>query len=138
MFNDVIISVDGPINGYVVVFDMQGVCLRHLTRVQFGPLRNFMQYIQVRILHVFKISLQVKADSLADIFHICLNFISFQEAHPVRLKKIYVVHTAWFVNQAFAIVKPFIKTELMSLLQFTTGGPDEIFPLEVLPEVGEE
>ena len=27
---------------------MQGVCLRHLTRVQFGPLRNFMSYIQVR------------------------------------------------------------------------------------------
>jgi hypothetical protein len=47
MFNDVVISVDGPINGYVVVFDMQGVCLRHLTRVQFGPLRNFMAYIQV-------------------------------------------------------------------------------------------
>lgn len=47
MFNDVIISVDGPINGYVVVFDMEGVCLRHLTRVQFGPLRNFMAYIQV-------------------------------------------------------------------------------------------
>jgi len=48
MFNDVIISVDGPMNGYVVVFDMEGVCLRHLTRVQFGPLRNFMAYIQVR------------------------------------------------------------------------------------------
>lgn len=47
MFNDVIISDDGPINGYVVVFDMEGVALRHLTRVQFGPLRNFMAYIQV-------------------------------------------------------------------------------------------
>jgi CRAL/TRIO domain len=58
-----------------------------------------------------------------------------QEAHPVRLKKIYIVHSQWFVNQAFAIVKPFIKTELMSLLHFTTGGPDEIFPPEILPEV---
>lgn len=101
MFNDVIISVDGPINGYVVIFDMEGVCLRHLTRVQIGPLRNFMAYIQ--------------------------------EAHPVRLKKIYIVHAAWFVNQAFAIARPFIKTELMSLLHFTTGGPDEIFPLDILP-----
>jgi hypothetical protein len=61
--------------------------------------------------------------------------LALKEAHPVRLKKIYIVHTAWFVNQAFAIVKPFIKTELMSLLHFTTGGPDEIFPLEILPEV---
>lgn len=48
MFNDAVISVDGPLNGYVVVFDMQGVALRHLTRVQFGPLRNFMAYIQVK------------------------------------------------------------------------------------------
>lgn len=47
MFNDVIISEDGPLNGYVVVFDMEGVCLRHLTRVQISPLRNFMAYIQV-------------------------------------------------------------------------------------------
>jgi hypothetical protein len=47
MFNDVVISVDGPINGYVVVFDMQGVSLRHLTIVKLGPLRNFMAYIQV-------------------------------------------------------------------------------------------
>lgn len=62
-------------------------------------------------------------------------FAFLQEAHPVRLKKIYIVHSQWFVNQAFAIVKPFIKTELMSLLHFTTGGPDEIFPPEILPEV---
>lgn len=53
----------------------------------------------------------------------------------MRLKKIYIVHAAWFVNQAVALVKPFIKTELMSLLHFTTGGPDEIFPPECLPEV---
>lgn len=47
MFNDVQISEDGPINGYVVVFDMYGVRLAHLAKVQFGPLRTFMQYIQV-------------------------------------------------------------------------------------------
>lgn len=53
----------------------------------------------------------------------------------MRLKKIYVVHAAWFVNQAFAIAKPFIKTELMSLLHFTTSGPEEIFPSDILPIV---
>jgi hypothetical protein len=56
MFNDVVISQDGPINGYVVVFDMSGVCLRHLTRVQFGPLRNFMQYIQVGLTCLFNLT----------------------------------------------------------------------------------
>lgn len=53
----------------------------------------------------------------------------------MRLKKIYVIHAAWFVNQAFAIARPFIKTELMSLLHFTTGGADEIFEPELLPLV---
>lgn len=53
MFNDVIISEDGPLEGYVVVFDMEGVCLRHLTRVQISPLRNFMAYIQVCLNVIF-------------------------------------------------------------------------------------
>jgi hypothetical protein len=102
MFNDVQISLDGPIEGYIVVFDMKGVRLSHLARVQFGPLRNFMQYIQ--------------------------------EAHPVRLKKIYIVHTASFINQVMALVKPLIKSELLSLLKFSTGSPSEFFSAEYLPE----
>lgn len=125
-----VLSRDGPINGYVVVFDMQGVCLRHLTLVQFGALRNFMSYIQVSSTRRLSATFQL-INSLS--FHFKLP----QEAHPVRLKKIYVIHTAWFINQAFAIVKPFIKTELMSLLHFTTGGADEIFPTEILPSVSE-
>lgn len=50
MFNDVQISEDGPTNGYVVIFDMKGVKLGHLAKVQFGPLRTFMNYIQVSCL----------------------------------------------------------------------------------------
>lgn len=49
MFNDVQISEDGPINGYVVIFDMKGVKLGHMAKVQFGPLRTFMNYIQVYV-----------------------------------------------------------------------------------------
>ena len=67
MFNDVQISKDGPIDGYIVIFDMKGIRLGHLTKVQFGPLRAFMHYIQ--------------------------------DAHPARLKKIHIVHTASFINQ---------------------------------------
>lgn len=47
MFNDYRISEDGLTEGYVVIFDMKGVKLGHLTRVQLGPLRTFMTYIQV-------------------------------------------------------------------------------------------
>lgn len=103
MFNDVQISIDGPIEGYVVIFDMKGVKLGHLAKVQFGPLRTFMNYIQ--------------------------------EAHPVRLKKIYVVNTASFINQVMALIKPLIKSELLGLLKFTVNGPDEIYDKELLPSV---
>lgn len=61
--------------------------------------------------------------------------VSRQEAHPVRLKKIYVVHAAAFINQVMAILKPLIKSELLGLLQFTSKGPKDLFPLALLPEV---
>lgn len=47
MFNDYRISCDGLAEGYVVLFDMKGVRLGHLARVQLGALRTFMVYIQV-------------------------------------------------------------------------------------------
>lgn len=34
-----------------------------------------------------------------------------------------------------AILKPLIKSELLGLLQFTSKGPKDIFPLALLPEV---
>lgn len=103
MFNDLRLSEDLLAEGYIVVFDMKGVRLSHIARVQFGPLRSFMAYIQ--------------------------------EAHPARLKKIYICHAASFVNQVMALVKPLIKSELMSLLHFTTKGPQTLFAKELLPIV---
>lgn len=47
MFNDVRLSEDGISEGYIVVFDMKGLRLGHLARVQFGPLKAYMNYIQV-------------------------------------------------------------------------------------------
>lgn len=103
MFNDLRLSEDLLADGYVVVFDMKGVRLSHITRVQLGPLRSFMAYIQ--------------------------------EAHPARLKKIYICHAASFVNQVMSLVKPLIKSEMMSLLHFTTKGPQSLFDKELLPIV---
>lgn len=103
MFNDIRLSEDLCAEGYIVIFDMKGVKLSHVARVQLGPLRAFMAYIQ--------------------------------EAHPARLKKIYICHAASFVNQIMALVKPLIKSELMSLLHFTTKGPITLFEKELLPIV---
>lgn len=102
MFNDVRLSEDVIVDGYVVVFDMKGLKLGHLAKVQLGPLKTFMAYIQ--------------------------------DAHPVRLKKIYIVHANSFINHVMSLLKPLIKTELMSLLQFVTEGPSAVLPVDVLPE----
>jgi len=46
MFNDCVLSEDGLVNGYVVLFDMKDVQLGHLARVSLPALRAFMTYIQ--------------------------------------------------------------------------------------------
>lgn len=46
MFNDVKLSEDRLSEGYIVIFDMRGCSLGHLTRVTLPALRTFMQYIQ--------------------------------------------------------------------------------------------
>lgn len=58
-----------------------------------------------------------------------------QEAHPVRLKKVLVIHAASFISQVMMIVRPLIKSDLLSLLQFTTQGPLEMFGSDLIPEV---
>lgn len=103
MFNDIQLSEDLLAEGYIVIFDMKGVRLGHVSRVQFGPLKSFMSYIQ--------------------------------EAHPARLKKIYICHAASFVNQVMSLIKPLIKSDLMSLLHFTTKGPESLFCKDLLPAV---
>ncbi|GBP00561.1 hypothetical protein EVAR_76864_1 [Eumeta japonica] len=47
MFNDIKLSVDRLSEGYIVIFDMKGCTLGHLTRVALPALRTFMAYIQV-------------------------------------------------------------------------------------------
>lgn len=49
MFNDMMISQDTIIEGYIVVFDMKGLRLGHLAKIQLGALRTFMAYIQVSL-----------------------------------------------------------------------------------------
>lgn len=46
MFNDVKLSEDRLCEGYIVIFDMKGCSLGHLTRVTVPALRSFMLYIQ--------------------------------------------------------------------------------------------
>jgi hypothetical protein len=50
MLIDVQISLDGPMDGYVVIFDMKGFRFSHLLRIEINALRKYLAYIQVNIL----------------------------------------------------------------------------------------
>lgn len=123
MFNDMRISEDGLTEGYIVVFDMKGLKLGHLAKIQLGSLRAFMSYIQVW------------CDTLTLCAMMFYRIKIFQEGHPVRLKKVLVIHAASFINQIMMIVRPLIKSDLLSLLQFTTQGPLDVFTSDLIPEV---
>ncbi|KAK9499227.1 hypothetical protein O3M35_002304 [Rhynocoris fuscipes] len=105
-FNDVQISEDGIIPGYVVLFDMKGVQLGHLARVTtaLNLLRTFMVYIQ--------------------------------ECHPVRLKGVHVLNTASFMDKVLSLVKPFMQSELIQLLHLHGNMETlkKFVPLEIMPE----
>ncbi|XP_069680003.1 alpha-tocopherol transfer protein-like isoform X2 [Periplaneta americana] len=64
----------------------------------------------------------------------CMIYV--QDCHPARLKGIHVINTVAFIDKILAIVKPFMKDSLMSILHF--HGPveelEKYFPLEILPE----
>jgi CRAL/TRIO domain len=53
IFADIRISEDGLAPGYIVIFDMKGVSLTHLTKVSLPALKKYMVYIQVMIIFTF-------------------------------------------------------------------------------------
>lgn len=105
-YNDIRISEDGIVNGYVVIFDMKGITLGHFARIStcMNAIKKFMIYIQ--------------------------------ECHPVRLKSVHVINTPPFIDIFMNVVKPLINTEMMQLLNFHSGNLDTLskfVPLELMP-----
>lgn len=41
---------------------------------------------------------------------------NFQEAHPIKLKQIHLVNAPAFLDKAMAIMRPFIKSEILSMV----------------------
>lgn len=61
MTTDMCLSIKGPRNGAIFLFDMKGVGLRHLLRVNLSSIRKFFHYVQecvpgkLRAVHVFNV-----------------------------------------------------------------------------------
>ncbi|GLV38428.1 uncharacterized protein CBL_13021 [Carabus blaptoides fortunei] len=60
-----------------------------------------------------------------------------QEAMPVRLKGLHFIHVVPFMDKILAIMKPFMKKELMDVLHLHTEGMDSFYkfvPKKCLPK----
>lgn len=45
-----------------------------------------------------------------------------------------MVHTAGFINQVMALIKPLIRSEMFALLKFTSQGPLDFLDKDLLPK----
>ncbi|XP_012272857.1 alpha-tocopherol transfer protein isoform X2 [Orussus abietinus] len=64
-------------------------------------------------------------------------FEYIQEGLPVRLKAIHVLNAVWFMEKVLALIRPFMKMELLEMLHLHTEDVSEIhqyIPKECLPE----
>ncbi|XP_014252383.1 alpha-tocopherol transfer protein-like isoform X2 [Cimex lectularius] len=105
-YNDVKISEDGIVPGYIVLFDMKGCTIGHLARATtvMNLVKMFMVYIQ--------------------------------ECHPVRLKGVHILNTAAFMDKILMLIKPLMKSGLIDMLHMhsTLDSLAPHVPLDLLPE----
>ncbi|XP_045467502.1 alpha-tocopherol transfer protein-like [Harmonia axyridis] len=60
-----------------------------------------------------------------------------QEAHPIKLKEIHLVNAPNFLDRAMAMMRPFIKSEILSMIHTHPPNSTTLFdyvPKELLPE----
>ncbi|XP_063929737.1 alpha-tocopherol transfer protein-like isoform X2 [Zophobas morio] len=60
-----------------------------------------------------------------------------QEAAPIRIKGVHYINVVPFMDKIMAMVKPFMKKELVQLLNFHTDSMESLFkfvPKEIMPE----
>ncbi|KAL7038242.1 hypothetical protein ACKWTF_009517 [Chironomus riparius] len=100
---DSCIQKNGPHDGAIFLFDMKGVGLMHLTRVNVSSIRKFFQYLQ--------------------------------EAVPGKLRAIHVFNVVYFFDKVLALIKPFMKAEILKNLHLHSSGLDlEKFYKEHVPK----
>lgn len=87
--------------GEVPIFDMNGYTLRHLAKITLPVVKKYMMYTQVCNIITYSS---------------WFNQLLFKEAHPIRLKQIHILNTPPFLDRCMALIRPFLKNEVASLV----------------------
>lgn len=108
MITDLWLAQDGLAEGHEIVVDMEGSSLSHLSKVNIISMKKFMYYIQVKcnVMHMFH----------SNYNKIFSSIIISQEALPVRLKGLHFINTPPFMDKVLALMRPFMKKELMDAM----------------------
>ncbi|XP_063929669.1 retinaldehyde-binding protein 1-like isoform X2 [Zophobas morio] len=98
---------EGTSEGYIIVADLKGAVFGHLTRVALAGPGVIKKFL-----------------------------LYLQEAMPLRLKELHFVNTVPFMDKILAMIKPFMKMEIMDMLHLHSNvdGLVKYVPAECLPE----
>ncbi|CAH1111799.1 unnamed protein product [Psylliodes chrysocephalus] len=96
-----------PPSGLIVVIDMKGLGLMHLTKLKIQAIKKYLTFLQ--------------------------------EGFPMRMKMIHLINSVYFIDKVMAIIKVFMKSELMSMLQIHSPdlSPEKLYkiiPKKYLPK----
>lgn len=84
-----------------MVADLKGIAFGHVTKLNIITMKKFMYYLQV-------------SDSRSLKIGYILWFL--QEAMPIRIKGLHFINIVPFMDKILALMKPFMKKELMSMV----------------------
>lgn len=95
------LNIKGTSNGLIMVADLKGIAFGHVTKLNIITMKKFMYYLQV-------------SDSKSLKIGYILWFL--QEAMPIRIKGLHFINIVPFMDKILALMKPFMKKELMSMV----------------------
>ncbi|KAH8275697.1 hypothetical protein KR044_002930, partial [Drosophila immigrans] len=122
---DVDRDVDGDEDGDVAVDDVKPVCDKPDADLADGDV------------HIVDISgYTMRHLAYVSIFVLRVQMKFLQEAYPSRLKAVHIINCPSFLDRMMAMMKPFIREEVLQLMHYHTEGLDslyELIPRDMLP-----
>nr|XP_023012904.1 alpha-tocopherol transfer protein-like isoform X1 [Leptinotarsa decemlineata] len=91
-----------PPPGLIVLIDMKGFGLMHMTKLKIGAVKKYFSFLQ--------------------------------EALPLRMKEIHILNSVYFIDKILALIKVFMKSELMDLVHFHSPGIEQEKMFEIAPK----